>query len=298
MIGSFLFGVFGWLVGALGHDAGHFACSRRAWINDICVWAMSLLCNPVMWQHQHTFAHHSFTNEFDHDPDLHHFHLLVRVHRHVKQDKQYQNQKHSAFVFMAYTLVTFGTCFWIPLDMMQTGFLHGIVEWSDRGRLLRALGMFAHMIGFVLLVLVTPFMSLPWYKAIAAVVIHLATSGMLFGIFSQVNHLNEASLEADSNTRSHSNRPDELKKSWAAAQVETSNNFAPNSFLWHILSNGLNLQIEHHLFPSINHSHLPRIAPIVEQTCKEYGVQYKCYKSWREVMAATLEWLDRLATDK
>ena len=63
-------------MGALGHDAGHFAASRWAIINEYGVWAMSFICNPIMWQQQHTYGHHSFTNEFDRDPDLHHFDVL------------------------------------------------------------------------------------------------------------------------------------------------------------------------------------------------------------------------------
>jgi fatty acid desaturase len=286
------------LIGALGHDAGHFAASRYALVNDIGLWGMSLLCNPIMWQHQHTYAHHSYTNEYDHDPDLHHFDLLLRVHRRVQQHSYYKNQRSWPYVFSAYAFVVFGTCIWIPLDVMKTGFLYGMVEYTDRHRPLRSFGMIVHMVAYVVIVIMVPFYtSSSWYKALFSVVVHISTSGFLFGIFSQINHLSENCLEADGNTRKASKRSDMLKNSWAASQVETSNNFAPNSHLWHILSNGLNLQIEHHLFPSLNHSHLFRIAPVVEQTCIEYGVNYKCFRSWSDVMKSTLMWLDQLAPD-
>ena len=192
MLGSFLFGVFGWLIGSLGHDAGHFSASRCSLVNDIGVWGMSLLCNPIMWQHQHTYAHHSHTNEFDHDPDLHHFHLLLRVHRRVQQDDNYKNQRYWPFVMFAYSFVVFGTCLWIPLDLLKTGFLYGIVEFTDRHRPLRAFGMIAHMMGYVTIIMFVPFLtSSSWYKALASVILHISTSGFLFGIFSQINHLSE-----------------------------------------------------------------------------------------------------------
>ena len=41
----------------------------------------------------------------------------------------------------------------------------------------------------------------------------------------------------------------------------------------------------HHLFPAISHTHYPAIAPIVMQTCKEYGVPYKVYPT------VSLDWL-------
>ena len=255
----------------------------------------------MMWQHQHTFAHHSHTNEFDHDPDLHHFSTLLRVHRSFAQQGIYKYQRHSWFVAFAYTFVVFGECFWIPLDMIQTGALYGLCDWTDRNRPLRALGMVLHLVCYVGFTMVLPFFtaSSAW-TALACAIAHVWTSGLLFGIFSQINHLNESCLEADMDNRSQTTngkRSDMLKRSWAAAQVETANNFAPQSALWHILSNGLNLQIEHHLFPGINHSHLHRIAPIVEQTCREYGVNYKCYNSWAEVMNGTLRWLDQLSLE-
>lgn len=54
IMGSFWFAIAGWLMGALGHDAGHFSASRIVFINEWGVLAMSLICNPILWQHQHT----------------------------------------------------------------------------------------------------------------------------------------------------------------------------------------------------------------------------------------------------
>ena len=41
VFGSFLFAVFGWLIGSLGHDGGHFAVSRKPFVNDLSVWGIS-----------------------------------------------------------------------------------------------------------------------------------------------------------------------------------------------------------------------------------------------------------------
>lgn len=42
------------------------------------------------------------------------------------------------------------------------------------------------------------------------------------------------------------------------------------------ISHPFNLQIEHHLFPGISQYYYPAIAPLVVQTCKEYGIPYRC----------------------
>lgn len=113
----------------------------------------------------------------------------------------------------------------------------------------------------------------------------------------QEDHNNDSNDDL-SNQKQGSEQSDAMnrKSSWAVAQVETSNNFAIDSALWHVLSNGLNLQIEHHLFPGLNHCHLHHIAPIVKTTCQEYGVRYKSYETWTDIMGATLKWLRQLAS--
>lgn len=282
----------------MGHDAGHFAASRYPVVNDWAVWGMSLLCNPIMWQHQHTYAHHSNTNEFDHDPDLHHFHTFLRVHRRFQQQSIYKHQSNLAFVVFSYMFVVFGTCFWIPLGMIQENTLYGCVEWSDRKRPWRAVGMYTHMIAYVGTIMILPFWThASSLSALAAVILHVATSGLIFAFFSQINHLNEASLDTEERRRQQKSRDSRLANSWAVDQVETSNNFAPGSTLWHFLSNGLNYQIEHHLFPGLNHCHLHHIAPVVRATCEEYGVCYKSYKTWSDTMQAALDWLDKLSIE-
>lgn len=290
--GSFMFAIFGWLVGCLGHDAGHFAASRLPFFNDLGLWGISFLCNPIMWQHQHTFAHHSHTNDFDHDPDLHHFDVLLRVHKRFKQRGVYKYQKNVFYVLGAYALVVFGECIKIPLGMMKTGYLYDMVEYTDRNRLLRAFGMYFHYISYLALIVVAPFFSgKSCFTALSCGLIHIITAGWLFALFSQINHLNEFSIDIQRGKTDSKL----LRDSWAARQVATSNNFATKSLFWHVFSNGLNMQIEHHLFPGLNHCHLHLIQPTVERTCKEFGVHYKSFESWSEVMAATLMWLDKLS---
>eukprot|EP00957_Ditylum_brightwellii_P043585 3304001-Ditylum_brightwellii.AAC.1 len=251
LLGSFSFACFGWLIGCLGHDGGHFAVSRTPWINDLSVWGISLLCNPAMWQ--------------------------------------------------------------IPVGMMTTGTLYGMAEWTDRKRPARALILWVHFALYLAIIVFSPFFSgKSFLVALLSVIVHIATAGLLFAIFSQINHLNELSLELPMDNESKCNNNDDVddfavmknekrelaKNSWAARQVETSNNFATDSMCWHLLSNGLNMQIEHHLFPSLNHAHLHVISPVVQQTCKEYGVRYKSYESWSEIIDAALQWLDKVAAEE
>ena len=66
-----------------------------------------------------------------------------------------------------------------------------------------------------------------------------------------------------------------VKKEWTIYQIENTVNFPiHNNFLAWFLG-GLNFQIEHHLFPNICHINYPLIAPLVEETCQEFGINYK-----------------------
>ena len=300
-------------MGAIGHDGGHFAVSRQASVNQWCVWAMSLIANPIVWQHQHTYGHHSYTNEFDYDPDLHHFHLMLRVHERVPPNKRkYGKQSSWLYVVYSFTFVAFATCVAIPLFMLKKGHLYGVVNFQDKIRPMRNIGLQLHVAIYGLIVIVAPlFTNSSPLHGLLAVYVHIATMGVLFGLFSQINHLTESALHSDMHTRLSKNGKNcdsssdssskslanavSVKDSWAATQVETSNNFANSSLLSYILSNGLNFQIEHHLFPGLNHCHLHHIAPVVRQTCEEYGVNYKCYDSWGEVMSALLDWFAKLS---
>ena len=73
---------------------------------------------------------------------------------------------------------------------------------------------------------------------------------------------------------------EEVETNWHVHQLHTTSDFARNNKLlgWYI--GGLNFQIEHHLFPNICHIHYNKIAPIVEQTAKEFGIDYNLKSSF------------------
>jgi linoleoyl-CoA desaturase len=45
-------------------------------------------------------------------------------------------------------------------------------------------------------------------------------------------------------------------------------------------SGGLNHQIEHHLFPSLNHTHYKTIRQVVLDTAGEFGLPYHHFESY------------------
>jgi fatty acid desaturase len=71
-----------------------------------------------------------------------------------------------------------------------------------------------------------------------------------------------------------SETPSRERMDWGVHQVVASHNYGTNSRWALYYSGGLNLQIEHHLFPSVHYSHYPALAAIVRDVCDEFGVPY------------------------
>lgn len=60
-------------------------------------------------------------------------------------------------------------------------------------------------------------------------------------------------------------------------------------------SGGLNLQIEHHLFPTMPRHNLLKVRPLVQQFAKEHGLEYKS-KPFMECMEAILTTLATMSS--
>ena len=74
------------------------------------------------------------------------------------------------------------------------------------------------------------------------------------------------------------------KDRWMYQQIIDSCNFSPGSWFWNHITGGLNHQIEHCLFPGINHVHYPKIASIVQQICYENNVPYNYHQNLWDVI--------------
>jgi linoleoyl-CoA desaturase len=59
---------------------------------------------------------------------------------------------------------------------------------------------------------------------------------------------------------------------------------------------GLNNHLEHHLFPVICHVHYPALAKIVEQTCIDFGIEYKEHRTFNEGIVSHFRWLREMGT--
>ena len=77
-----------------------------------------------------------------------------------------------------------------------------------------------------------------------------------------------------------------------AHQLHTTANFAAAQ--WWALSGGLDLQIEHHLFPQLSYDHQRAVQPVMRATAAEFGLPYFEYGSLGAGMLTHLRFMDEL----
>jgi delta11-fatty-acid desaturase len=111
----------------------------------------------------------------------------------------------------------------------------------------------------------------------------MALFSLQFMACSQVNHLTPDCAHASSTN-------------YYRHQIVTAQDFMVHSPLAFWLSGGLNLQIEHHLFPTVCHCHLRQLQPKVQALCEKHGVPYAVARSYADAYALHKQHTSDMAT--
>ncbi len=89
-----------------------------------------------------------------------------------------------------------------------------------------------------------------------------------------------------------------IENEWAIHQLNTTADFARDNWFITYYVGGLNFQAIHHLFPRICHVHYPQIAPIVEQTAKEFGIKYLYKESFISAFKSHMRVISKLGRNE
>jgi len=266
---SILAGVaLGWAVCWIGvgvqHTANHGGLAKNpkvgyllGLLDDICTGGSS-----IVWRYHHQ-AHHCYCNDVSKDPDAYSSFPIVRL------DSSQKWQPYHKYQFL-YAPISF--CFlWISIQFQDLQCLLNArffdVQFKGTTSLEIVLGVLLKVIHFWWIVVI-PFqihglntMLYPWMTAFGFGGFMLAA---MFIVSHNTDHVKE--MEA----------PD-INGDWAKQQICTSTSWGGE--LGSFLSGGLNLQIEHHLFPGMAHHLYPAAQKIVKEECAKEGIRYNGY-SW------------------
>ncbi|WP_336922608.1 fatty acid desaturase family protein [Aquipuribacter sp. SD81] len=237
----------------LGHDAAHRQVFTGGRAND---WTALVLINLLLgmshswWTGKHS-RHHGNPNREGRDPDLGSRAVAMTPAAMAARTRpgSWLARKQGWFVF--------------PLMLLEGLALHahGLrVVFGRRGfrrRWLEAAFLVLRLGGYVALVAVV----LPPGKAAAFLGVQLGLFGLYMGLAFAPNHIGMPVL------------PREAELDFLRKQVLTSRNIAGGRAVDELMG-GLNLQIEHHLFPSMPRPHLRLARPVVEAFCRRHDISY------------------------
>jgi fatty acid desaturase/cytochrome b involved in lipid metabolism len=257
------------------HDACHFSLSTRWWINATLPYFTPWLSSPLTWYHQHVVGHHAYPNIGRKDPDLAHAPQLLRHHESIRWRSTHKGQESTSRTMFIWVVATFGMQVLSDARMLSQGIYNKVVPMQRISKL----RLLAHAVGRVFFFLVTfvwPFVVFvcwreagerDWRRAVLFSFVPQMIFSLLFMACSQVNHLTPNTTHGAS-------------KNYFRHQIQTAQDFMVHSPLAFWLSGGLNMQIEHHLFPCVCHCHLRALQPMVASLCKKHGVGYHTAPNW------------------
>jgi len=231
-----------------------------------------VIVSPYDWLHQHVIGHHPYTNIHNKDPDLNHSGEELRITEHTKWNTIHIKQENKYFILSLFLFIGFNIKNSLLLIFTQkyNDYVHKIPV-EVKYILLQLCDIFLYVYLFFIL----PFQIwTPFYAIKHAIIPYLLLSG-IFTFNAVVNHTHKSCIKGQN-------------KNWYIHQVTTSNNFG--SHLPHYYTSiGLNYQIEHHLFPTVNHCHLQDIQPIVKSLCEKHGILYHHTGGYKEALIGVYE---------
>lgn len=258
------------------HNASHFSISTNIQLNNILskIWNSWALWNDKIWFYHHVYNHHSFTGIENNDPDLYHLLPFGDKIGNSKKIPSYLWLKKTQHLIMPYVLFLlpgqyFGQSISYFLTIIKPKIfkikIPSINYYDQFDIMLILLNIYCLYHGF-------PFSS-------------------IFYIIS-LNFWYSINIGPDHDTFETSIENHYTGTDWCKMQICNSNNFINDNVIWTHLFGGINYQIEHHLFPNMNHIHYPIIAPIVEQYCQENNIPYSYKNTVYEAYNSFLKMLE------
>ncbi len=248
------------------HDANHGAYSSSNLANLLLGYTMNLIGgNRFNWLIQHNVKHHTYTNIYGADEDLH-TGGIIRFSPYAKW--LWFHRLQHIYCWLLYSL---GTFTWLTTkDFKQLTDLHkqGIIDRTVLVREVTVMVLWKAFYYFYMLALPIIVIDLPvGYIVVGFVLMHLV-AGFVLGLTFQLAHVVELTNQSAVVGKT------KIDTSWIAHQTKTTANFARNNRFLNWYLGGLNFQVEHHLFPHICHIHYKNLSPIVKSTILENGLPY------------------------
>lgn len=270
------------------HDANHKAYSSSELVNNLVGHTINLVGGDAKnWKAQHNILHHTYTNIHSLDEDIDNK-LIMRF----SPAGRYKWIQRYQFLY-AFVLYSIMTLYWALLKDLVQHFRYtkkGLLKEKGlaRFRVLAVLSFWKLLYIGYSLVLPIVLLDVPaWQVVVGFLMLHLIAGTVLSVVF-QLAHVVESTEFPMPNAEGN------IETEWAIHQLRTTADFSPHNPFITFYVGGLNYQAIHHLFPRICHIHYPKLAPIVAETAKEFGIPYKVYPSFGSALRSHVRMLRKL----
>jgi len=281
-----LFGLAGaWIGLTVQHCGNHGAMSTHAAVNGFMG-----LCNDIMggsslmWRYHHQVSHHVHCNDEALDEDVFSAMPLLRFDPRLPRSWFHRYQHIYMWATFPLLQLIFQVGDWKALfdNRTQGATLHGATDF-ERATLVA--GKLAH---YSLL------LALPWAlhgpaAALTGAAAYVFTQSIVLAATFAVSHNVPETKPLDDNATRANLFTSLGERDWGVQQVLTSANWG--GVVGNFFTGGLNLQVEHHLFPAISFMHYPAIAAIVEDECAKRGIAYAKYKTLPEIIGRFMTYM-------
>jgi len=281
------FGMAGFMFN-IGHDAIHEGFSNNKYVNYCLGLTYDFMgVSSYLWRYRHNTLHHTYTNIPHHDVEID-GDGWVRMY--VSQEHRWFHRFQHIYIWLIYSIVPL---YWsygdVELTLKKGKYHDHPIPTMKLSEKLTLLGFkvlwLGYAIGLPLAIGYTPL------EVLVGFLVTYVTYGVILNIVFMMAHVVEKAefILPDPETGA-------IDEEWAIFQIKTTVDFAQDNALINWYVGGLNYQVVHHLFPQICHIHYPKIAKILQEVCDEFGVEYKIYDTFREVLASNYRWIKSLGT--
>lgn len=283
----------GWMCALIGlvnnHDSSHCAVTHHPTLWRVIGHIHDFLngASFYVWIYQHTLGHHPYTNIDGLDPDI----VTTDDHPDIRRIKWTQKwvpryvYQH-VYVPLVYCLLGLKTRI---QDVTILFFIkkNGIIRMNPpSGSQLTV--FLAGKLFFLIYRVVIPCLVLPVWKVVVLFIIADMIASYWLALCFQASHVVS---EVD---WVEPGKDGKMTQDWAELQIQTTQDYATDSWFFNVFTGALNHQTTHHLFPGVSQIYYPAITPIVRETCKEFGVRYNYKDTFTQALGAHIGHLKRL----
>lgn len=273
------------------HEGTHGNISKSKKINkSFCYIFEFIVCfSSKQYNMRHMIIHHTFTNMGEQDYDLN-TNDILRLSPFFKRKSLHKFQW-IYFIFL-YSIGILHIAWVEDIKRLFTSkignFKHQ--KWKTKDFFSQLSSKILHALVFIIL----PLQLFSVQDVFLSYIYVYVICGLGIALIFQVSHINTAVKYSDPKI---ANDTIKVENDWFIHQLATTANYSPKSAFILFLTGGVNLQVEHHLFPKTPYYYLPAIREIVIETCHEFEIEYREFPTYFSALKSHIKQLKILGED-